>query len=173
MNFQILPERRDDAVLIEPLLDRTFGADRKQRTVYRLREGLPPLPELAFVAVDDSATLLASIRYWPIVIGDTPAVLLGPLAVEPRLQGQGIGKNLVRFSLDAARRLGHGVCVVVGEPTYYRPYGFTNASEAAIALPGPVDLERFLVAPLKDGALEGVQGLIGRAGPAPLMAGNQ
>lgn len=178
MNFQILPERQDDAVLIEPLLDRTFGLDRQQRTVYRLRENLPPEPELSFVAVDSAVTLLASIRYWPIMIGTAPtlltrALLLGPLAVEPRLQGRGIGKSLVRFSLDEARRLGHRICVVVGEPGYYRPYGFINAHDAGLALPGPVDLERFLVAALVPGALEGVQGLVGRASPQPLLAGNQ
>ena len=163
MHFQILPERRDDAVLIEPLLDRTFGLDRHQRTVYRLREGIEPLPALSFVAVDDRGLLLASIRYWPVAVAGQSAILLGPLAVEPRLQGQGIGKSLVRFSLEEARRLGHRLCVVVGEPGYYRPFGFVNAGEAGLVLPGPVAPERFQVAALVPGALDGVQGLIGRA----------
>jgi len=174
MNFEILPERREDAALIDPLLDRTFGLDRQQRTVYRLRENLSPLPGLSFVAVDGTGTLLASIRYWPIAIEAQPAILLGPLAVEPRLQGQGIGKSLVRFTLNEARRLGHRLCVVVGEPGYYRPFGFVNAGEAGLVLPGPVAPERFQVAALALGALDGVQGLIGRApDAAPLLAGNQ
>jgi predicted N-acetyltransferase YhbS len=175
MSFQILPERRDDAALIEPLLDRTFGLDRQQRTVYRLRAGIAPLPGLSFVAVDDRGLLLASIRYWPILIAGHAAILLGPLAVEPHLQGQGIGKSLVRFSLEEARRLGHRLCVVVGEPGYYRPFGFVNAGEAGLILPGPVAPERFQVAALAPGALEGVQGLIGRdpGTAAPLLAGNQ
>jgi len=176
MTFQIIPERRGDAALIEPLLDRTFGLDRQQRTVYRLREKRPPLAGLSFVAVDDHALLLASIRYWPILIEAHPAILLGPLAVEPRLQGQGIGKSLVRFSLDQARRLGHRLCVVVGEPDYYRPFGFVNAGDAGLVLPGPVAAERFQVAALVPGALDGVQGLIGAAAAADataLLAGNQ
>ena len=162
MTFQILPERQDDAVLIDPLLNRTFGFDRQQRTVYRLREGLPAVADLAFVAVDDDGGLLASIRYWPIFIDRTAAILLGPLAVEPSLQGRGIGRRMVSHSLTAARELGHRICVVVGEPAYYRPYGFVNAAGAGLILPGPVAPERFQVAALSPDALKGVEGLIGR-----------
>jgi predicted N-acetyltransferase YhbS len=163
MTFQILSERPDDAVLINPLLDRTFGFDRKQRTVYRLREGLRALPGLSFVSIDSDGALLGSIRYWPIRIGDTAAILLGPLAVEPALQGQGIGKALVGFSLEAARALDHRVCVVVGAPVYYRSFDFVNAAGAGLILPGPVDPERFQVAALVPGALDAVEGLIGRS----------
>src|SRR5690625_4124685 len=86
MDFHIFPERPDDAVLIDPLLDRAFGFDRKSRTVYRLREGITPLPELCFSAVHPDGSLLASLRFWPILIDDVPAILLGPLAVEPDQQ---------------------------------------------------------------------------------------
>jgi predicted N-acetyltransferase YhbS len=165
MSFNILPERADDAALITPLLDRTFGFDRIRRTVYRLREGIEPLPELSWSAVDDDGSFLASIRYWPIDIAGTPAILLGPLAVEPALQGRGIGKALVRHSLDAARAAGHRVCVVVGDPNYYRPFGFISASAQGLSLPGPVEPERFQVLALAPGALEEVYGVIGRARP--------
>ena len=164
MSYKILPERPQDAALNDALLDRTFGFDRKQRTVYRLREGLPPLPELRFSAVDDDGGLLASLRFWAISIDEThDAILLGPLAVEPAQQGRGMGKALVRHGLDRARDLGHRLCVVVGAPDYYRPYGFVNASGAGLILPGPVDPERFQVAALVPGALDGVSGLIGRS----------
>ncbi len=136
MTFQILSERPDDAVLINPLLDRTFGFDRKQRTVYRLREGLLALPGLSFVSIDSDGALLGSIRYWPIRIGDTAAILLGPLAVEPALQGQGIGKALVGFSLEAARALDHRVCVVVGAPLYYRSLTSSMQRVPASSFPG-------------------------------------
>ncbi len=163
MQYDILPEGADVLPLIDPLLDRTFGFDRWQRTVYRLRDGLDPIPELCLTAVDRDGTLLGSIRYWPILIGDTPAILLGPLAVEPVLQGQGIGKMLVHESLAKARQIGHGICVVVGDPGYYRPFGFFSAAGAGLILPGPVEPVRFQVAELLEGALEDISGLIGRA----------
>lgn len=163
MSFTILPERPQDAALISPLLDRTFGFDRTRKTVYRLREHLDPLPELCFSAVAEDGSLLASIRYWPIEIAGTPAILLGPLAVEPALQGQGIGKALVRHSLQAATMAGHGICVVVGDPNYYRPFGFESASARGLSLPGPVEPERFQVRELSDGALNEVYGVIARA----------
>ena len=162
MNYQIVAERPQDAPLIEPLLDRTFGSERLTKTVYRLREALPPAPELCFVAIDAEEQLLASIRYWPVQIEHTPAILLGPLAVEPRLQGQGIGKALVRHSLREARLAGQGICIVVGEPEYYMPFGFRAAAAFGLILPGPVDPRRFQAQELLSGALEGVRGLIGR-----------
>ena len=167
MQYDIMPERAEDLPLIDPLLDRTFGFDRWQRTVYRLREGVDPIPGLCLSAVDRDGALLGSIRYWPIMIGDKPAILLGPLAVEPALQGQGIGKMLVHESLAKARQYSHGICVVVGEPGYYRPFGFFSAAQAGLILPGPVDPQRFQVAELLDGALENVSGLIGRCENAP------
>ena len=121
MWYQILPQRADDEALLEPLLDRTFGQDRHGKTVYRLREGIAPIPELSFSAVHEDGSLLASLRFWPIRIEETPAILLGPLAVEPPLQGQGIGKALVRHGLTEARKQGHRICVVVGAPEYYGP----------------------------------------------------
>src|SRR3546814_2801423 len=162
MSCTIVPERPQDAALISPLLDRTFGFDRIRKTVYRLREHLDPLPELSFSAVADDDGFLASIRYWPIAIAGTPAILLGPLAVEPALQGRGIGKALVRHSLEAAQQAGHRICVVVGDPSSYRPFGFIPASGQGLSLPGPVEPARFQVEALVPGALVGVHGVIAR-----------
>lgn len=163
MHFDIRPERPDDHDLIEPLLDRTFGFDRHNKTVYRLREGIAPDARLCFVAAASDGGLLASLRFWPIDIEGARAILLGPLAVEPALQGLGIGRALVRHGLDTGRRHGERLCVVVGAPDYYRPYGFVNAAGAGLILPGPVEPERFQVLELVSGALDGVAGLIGRA----------
>ena len=163
MNFQIVAQRPQDAALLDPLLDRTFGFDRHQKTVYRLREGVAPVEALSFVALASDGGLLGSLRFWPVVIDRAPALLLGPLAVEPALQGIGIGRGLVGHGLTEARRAGERLCVVVGEPSYYGPFGFTSASAAGLILPGPVEPHRFQVLELVPGALAGVSGLIRRA----------
>lgn len=163
MNYDILPQRLEDEPLLDPLLDRTFGLDRHGKTVYRLREGIAPVADLCFSAVEEQGSLLASLRFWPIQIEETPAILLGPLAVEPPLQGKGIGKALVRHGLAEARKRGDRICVVVGEPEYYGPFGFSSAPAAGLVLPGPVDPRRFQVLELVSGALDGVRGVIRRA----------
>lgn len=166
MTFQIVAERPDDAALIDPLLDLTFGLERKHKTVYRLREGIAPVPDLCFAAISPAGGLLASLRFWPVRIGEAPAILLGPLAVEPALQGAGMGRALVRHGLAEAGRLGQRICVVVGAPDYYRPFGFASAGAAGLALPGPVEAERFQVLELVPDALQGVGGMIRRAAAA-------
>lgn len=168
MTYQIVPQRPDDAALLDPLLDLTFGFDRRQRTVYALREGLAPVPGLCFSAVSPAGGLLGSLRFWPIdIAGTARAILLGPLAVEPALQGAGIGRALVRHGLTEAKRQGERLCVVVGPPAYYGPFGFVNAGLAGLILPGPVEPERFQVLEIVPEALKGVSGVIRRAQDAP------
>lgn len=162
--FPIASERPQDAAQLETLLDLTFGSDRSGKTVYRLRENVAPIKALSFAVRDETGRLLGSIRYWPISIGAsaTPAVLLGPVAVHPDYQGQGIGRALIRHSLYAATRQGHKLCVLVGDKPYYEPFGFVNAPARGLELPGWADPERFQVMELAPGALEGVSGMIGK-----------
>ncbi len=157
---QIIHEQPEHAEQIEPLLDRCFGPDRFKKTAYKVRENTTPLPELSFVTVEGDK-LLATIRYWPIVIGNvTPALLLGPIAVEPDLQGKGIGVGLMRETLKVAKELGHHLIVLVGDPEYYSQFGFENAADHGFKMPGPVDERRLLVKECKPGALDNVSGLI-------------
>jgi len=163
--LSIVPEPPGVDAQLEPLLDTCFGADRRRtKTSYVLRQGVPAIPGLSF-AVFDGAKLVGSIRFWPVRIGakQIPAILLGPLAVEPVRRGEGIGRALVKHGLAVAGKLGHRLCVLVGDRPYYEPFGFRSAPEAKLALPGPVDPDRLLVAELAPGALKGVGGMIGRA----------
>jgi predicted N-acetyltransferase YhbS len=162
--MKIVPERPQDLGPIEALNDAAFGPNRANKTVYRLRDGLPPDRALCFVALNEEGALCASLRFWPIVIGKNkaPAVLLGPLAVVPELRGQGYGKALMRHGIDQARKLGHRIIVLVGDPEYYNPFGFTREAALKLSLPGPVEERRFLALPLADGAMEGAVGMIGR-----------
>src|SRR4051794_11990366 len=100
--YQIHPEGPLDGPAIESLLDLSFGARRQHKISYRYRIGREPEPALSLVA-RQGAVLVGAIRYWRLLLDDTPALLLGPLAIEPRLRGQGIGRALVRESLALAR----------------------------------------------------------------------
>lgn len=169
--FSITPERPYDQTVIETLLEASFGEDRLKKTVYKFRQGVEPISDLSFVAVDDGGAVQASIRYWPIAIGpaQVPAILLGPLAVLPAKKGQGMGKALMRHSLQVATELGHQICVLVGDRSYYEPFGFVSALPYGLQLPGWVDLDRFLLRELVPGAMDGVSGMIGKANlPTPL-----
>ncbi len=162
--YPILPERPADAAQIDSLLDLTFGSDRTRKTVYRLREGVAHVKPLAFVVRDEDGTVLGSIRYWPVGIGEaaTPAIMLGPVAVHPDYQGQGIGRALIRHSLYTATRLGHGLCILVGDKPYYEPFGFVSAADRGLEMPGWVERERFQVMELAANALQGVSGMVGK-----------
>ncbi len=130
----LAPERPQDAAAIDILLDHAFGANRQERTVYKLRIGAP-LPALSLVARRRGA-LVGSLRFWPVEIArGTDAVLLGPLAVEPHLRGRGIGRALVARGLAAAAEIGYGLCLVSGDPDYYRPFGFVPADPLGLRLP--------------------------------------
>lgn len=157
---QIIHERPEDAALIEPLLEKCFGPERFKKTAYKIRKDLKPIPELSFV-VEESNNLIATIRYWPVTIGiNSEALLLGPIAVEPERQGEGLGVSLIRKSLQVAQELGYQIVVLVGDPEYYEQFGFVNASKCNLSLPGPVEDRRFLVRELKKSSLSGVSGTV-------------
>jgi predicted N-acetyltransferase YhbS len=164
--MKITPETPDDAADIERLLDLAFGSDRAGKTVYRLRAGVAPVAELCTVIREDGA-LKGSLRYWPVVIGDTrvPALLLGPVAVLPQDRGKGYARTLIWESLDRARELGYGIVLLVGDEPYYLKFGFTRALTKSLELPGPVDLNRFLGLELESHALGGVSGMLQQPGP--------
>lgn len=121
------PEVPADGPAIEALLDIVFGPDRGAKASYAFRRGVPPLAELGHVATVDGR-LVATIRYWPIAVGTTPALLLGPIGVEPALQGQGIGRRLINDTVALAHDLGHRAVFLVGDPAYYGPLGFVPAA---------------------------------------------
>ena len=157
--FSLKPERAEDGPAIEALLDRAFGANRLERTVYKLRLG-QPLARLSLVA-RRRGQAVGSLRFWPVELeSGTGAVLLGPLAVEPALRGQGIGKALVAEGLAQAASVGYGLCLVSGDPAYYRPFGFVAADPLGLVLPGPVAAGHFQAKELSPGWLALARGKV-------------
>jgi predicted N-acetyltransferase YhbS len=132
----LVPLDRIDATAVETLLDSAFGPDRFRRTAYTIRGQSDPIPALSFAAIEDDL-LVGSIQCWPIaLIGEDtviPLVMLGPVAVEPAHQGDGIGRRLMARALDAAATEGlDGALMLIGDPDYYgRVFDFTADRTAA------------------------------------------
>lgn len=143
----------------EILLDRAMGEDRFTKSSERLREGRLPADGLALVA-RDGERLVGTVRLWNVSAGGRDALLLGPLAIAPECQGDGVGSKLMRLALNRAGMLGHGAVVLVGDAPYYSRFGFSNGLTARMLMPGPVDRNRFLALELREGALHGAAGMI-------------
>jgi predicted N-acetyltransferase YhbS len=155
----ILPETPDDELAVERLHERTFGPGRYARTAYRIREQVPHRLDLSFTA-RIGTLLVGSVRLTPVRIGETPALLLGPLTIEPPFRRRGIGRALIDRALGQARVQGHRLVVLVGDEPYYLRAGFKRVPKGQVTMQGPVDPARLLVAELADGAFAGVTGEI-------------
>lgn len=164
--FRLLPERERDRTEVEALLDLAFAPGRTALSSYRLREGVPPVPGLCRVARDEFDALAGCIRFWPVRIGsrDDPALLLGPIAVHPTRQGEGLGAALIHDGLERAREAGWTRVVLVGDEPYYRRFGFSRAEAARLDFPPPVNPARLLARSLEEGAFATVEGLVHRWG---------
>jgi predicted N-acetyltransferase YhbS len=147
----------------ERLLDDAFGAARFNKTMERLRAGRKPAEGLAFAA-KDSRGLIGTLRLWHIMAGDTPALLLGPLAVAKACRSKGIGRGLMEKALGKAADAGHDAILLVGDAAYYEPFGFSRRHTHGLTFPGPVDEQRFLGLELTQGALNSATGLVTASG---------
>lgn len=162
--FAIREELSTDIVARERLLDSCFGDARLEKTSERLRAGRKPADGLS-LAIEHDGALVGSVRLWHVAAGPgRPALLLGPIAIERRLQGFGLGSKLMREALARAKSLGHGAVLLVGDAPYYARFGFSAGRTGALTLPGPYERARFLALELSPGALEGARGLVSATG---------
>jgi predicted N-acetyltransferase YhbS len=159
VSLTILPETADDATAIDRLNERTFGPGRYAKTAYRLREQVAHRPDVSFTA-RAGTLLVGSVRLSPVRIGETKALLLGPLTVEPAFREQGVGQALIERALNEARVKGHKLVILVGDEPYYCKCGFKRVPPGRAIMPGPVDPARLLVAELAENAFEGVSGAV-------------
>ena len=143
---------------VEALSAIAFGPGRFTRTAFRLREGVPHEKALSFVALREEQ-LVGSVRITRMSIGSDPALVLGPLVVDPTCKNEGIGTKLMLKSVNASRKQGHKLIILVGDEPYYRPFGFKQVSYGQILLPGPVDPARFLYCELQEGVIGQFSGL--------------
>ncbi len=171
--FVIRGERASDVVAREALLDACFGDNRHLRTCQRLRDGRTPAEGLALSAVRQGrqARLVGTLRLWHVSAGGIPALVLGPLAVDPSCRKLGVGAALMKHALAAAKARGHGAVILLGDAPYYARFGFSALKTAELSLPGPFERERLLGLELRDGALDSAWGMIAPAGAAAPKTG--
>ena len=161
--FVIRAERASDVPAREALLDAAFGGNRHARTCQRLRDGRAPAAGLALSAVREG-TLVGTVRLWHVSAGGRPALVLGPLAVDPACRELGIGAALMQQALAAARARGHAAVILLGDAPYYARFGFSPEKTSALVLPGPFERDRLLAIEFQAGALDGAWGMIAATG---------
>lgn len=167
LSISLLPETPADDAAIERLIARTFGPGRYARSAFRLRENNPHRHDLSFTA-SIGTMLVGSVRLTPIRIGALPALLLGPLTVEPPFRSHGIGRRLVERALEAAKAAlaeegAARLVLLVGDEPYYGRMGFQRVPRGQVSLPGPVDPARVLVCPLDATPMDAVRGPVRKA----------
>lgn len=155
--FQICPETPDDEYEVEALYDLCFAPGRTALSSYRLRDGVAPVAELC-LTLRNQGIVQAAIRYWPVRVGGQRVLLLGPIAVHPTAQGEGLGGILIQESLARARALGWARVLLVGDAPYYSRFGFVKLEE--VEMPPPTNPDRVLGAELQPGAWQNVTGQV-------------
>lgn len=154
--LQLTVETADDWWEVEALYDLCFAPGREALSSYRLRDNVPPVAGLSLVARDGDAILAGAIRFWPVHVDGQDVLLLGPVAIHPTRQGEGLGGYLIRESLSEAERLGWLRVLLVGDAPYYARFGFDKLT--GVVMPPPTNPDRVLGRELRPGSWDGVQG---------------
>lgn len=157
--YALRPERAVDYAEVESLLDLCFAPGRTALSSYRLR-GVAPVPGLCLVLRDSFDVMVGAIRFWPVHVADEDVLLLGPVAVHPTAQGEGLGGLLIREGLERAAMQGWERVMLVGDEPYYRRFGFRKLDH--VQMPPPTNPDRVLGLELEPGAWQGVEGLVTR-----------
>jgi len=152
--YQLTREEPDDWWEVEALFDLSFAPGREALSSYRLRDDVPPLRDLCLVARDLDDILAGAIRFWPVRVGTAEALLLGPVAVHPTRQGEGLAGQLIRQSLEKSKALQWPRVMLVGDAPYYGRFGFTRLD--GVEMPPPTNPDRVLGV----GKWQGVEGKV-------------
>lgn len=159
--YKLEEETEADWWEVEALYDLCFSPGRTALSSYRLRDGVPTVAALCLTLRDDDTTLAAAIRYWPAEVDGDDILLLGPIAVHPTRQGEGLGALLINESLSHARRMGWERVLLVGDAPYYRRFGFARLD--GVEMPPPTNPDRVLGLALKAGAWDKIKGAVTKA----------
>jgi putative acetyltransferase len=152
-NIVIRDERRSDRAAVRTVIERAFGGAYEADLVEHLHADGDVIAALVAVA---NGVVAGHLLFSSLAVETCPvplaAAALAPLAVMPGGQGEGIGSALVRHGLEACRAAGVDVVFVLGDPAYYRRFGFDSALAARFVSPFPS--EAFMALALRPGALD-------------------
>jgi putative acetyltransferase len=160
--MQVRASTPDDAAAIHDVLVQAFGGDVEARLVALLLAA--DAAPVSLVAEVDGQ-VVGYILFSPVeIVGGaepTPVRMAGlaPLAVAPAFQRRGVGACLAQAGLAACAEAGFQGVVVLGDPGYYRRFGFERASDRGLASEYGVD-DEFMALELEPGGLAGVRGLV-------------
>ena len=154
--IQIREERSDDVAAIRDVNDRAFGQDQEGRIVDALRANGAAM--LSLVATLDER-VVGHIMYSPVRIGDVTGAGLGPMAVLPEHQNQGIGSALVRSGNERIAQAGSPFIVVLGHVSFYPRFNFQPARKFGITCEWSVPDEVFMALALDEQKMRGVTGV--------------
>lgn len=151
--------RPEDGPAIHEVHRAAFPTEGEAMLVDRLRADGDALASI--VAVVDG-TIVGHVLFSRMGIvsaaGEIPAVALAPVAVRPDRQCRGLGAALIEEGLKLAVDRGERIVLVLGDPTYYRRFGFT--AEAAASIESPWPGPHFMALALTPGALDDVAGRV-------------
>ncbi|HLK58964.1 MAG TPA: N-acetyltransferase [Chthonomonadaceae bacterium] len=163
MDTHIRSEVENDRQAIREVNDLAFGRPVEGGIVEKVRQSEGFIPELSLVAEREGrivghalfseVTIEGEARTWTVLA-------LGPIAVRPEFQKQGIGGRMLRAGLERAAELGHGVVVLIGHPTYYPRFGFVPAGTLGLKCAIPVPANVFMAYLLRPDGLDGIQGTV-------------
>ena len=153
--IEIRREQSEDVAAIHDLNRRVFGQEQEGKIVDALRANGGA--QLSLVAVD-RGRVVGHIMYSPLHVGQVKGSALGPMAVDPEVQRQGIGTRLVETGNLRLRLNGCPFVVVVGHPEFYRRFGFRPARPHGITCEWEVPDDVFMILVLDDTQMSGVTG---------------
>lgn len=156
MDIEIREERPGDEAAVRAVHDEAFGQELEGRVVDALRANRAT--RLSLVATRNDQ-IIGHIMYSPATIdGRIEGAALGPMAVLPDAQGQGIGSRLIEFGNSHLKESGCPFIVVLGHAGYYPRFGFRPASTRGIRCEWEVPDEAFMILALDENSLDGVTG---------------
>ena len=168
MNIKL--ERKEDYKEVENLTREAFWnvyrpGCSEHLVLHKLRDAKSFINELDYVVIEDNK-IIANIVYTKMYNekGDmlNDIIAFGPISVHPDYQRKGIGKKLIKLSLERAKELGYKAVFITGDDKFYNPLGFEAAYKYGIALAGMSiedKAEFFMAMELEKGYLENCSGV--------------
>ena len=153
--IEIREEHSGDIATIRDLNKQAFGQDQEGNIVDALRSNGAVL--LSLVATLNRQ-VVGHIMYSPLSVGEVNGAALGPVAVLPQHQRQGIGSKLVEAGNRRLEESGCPFIIVVGHAHFYPRFGFTPASGYGITCEWEVPDDVFMVLALGRAKMVGISG---------------